>query len=118
MKVAIAILNDRISPVFDVSRTILVLDIENGEVKAKDIEVFASDNPAHKISKLSELEVQTLICGAITRQTANMLTASGIQTISFVAGHQEDVIAAYLAGTLPNSNLTMPGLCGEFKPHG
>lgn len=111
MRVAIAVWKNRISPVFDVSRNILVLDIENGIVTGKHKEKFASDNSDHKLTRLAELRVQKLICGAISQPLADMLTSNGIKTLSFIAGDIVEVIAAYLAGSLPNPALSMPGCC-------
>jgi len=111
MRVAVAVWKDRISPVFDVSRNILVLDIENGIITCKHEERFASDNSAHKLTKLAELRVQKLICGAISQPLAHMLTSNGIKTLSFIAGDIEEVIAAYLSGNLSNPALSMPGCC-------
>jgi len=113
MKVALAVWKGRISPVFDVSRHILVLDIEKGAVAGKIEETCVDDNPAHRVCKMARLKVQTLICGAVSQGLAGMLAAYDIKTIPFVAGDVEEVIDAYLAGNLPNPNLSMPGCCGR-----
>ena len=55
MRVAVAIWNHRISPVFDVSRKIMVLDIENRAVTAKDIQILSGDDPRYKATRLTEL---------------------------------------------------------------
>ena len=108
MRLAVAIWDDRISPVFDVSRRVLVVDIEKGKVVGKRIEMFTNDNPTHKLSKLSQLKVNTLICGAISLPIAEMLNQHGIHIIPFITGELQKVIAAFLSGTLPNSDLSMP----------
>jgi predicted Fe-Mo cluster-binding NifX family protein len=109
MRVAVSIWEDRISPVFDVSRKILILEMENGTLAGTIVERFTDDDPIHKLHRLRSLQVNTLICGAISRSVADMLIAGGIQTIPFVSGKQEDVIAAYLAGELPGVRFAMPG---------
>lgn len=109
MKVAVAIWNDRISPVFDVSRRVLVLDIENGRVRDRCEYQFANDNPMHKIHMLKEMEIGTLICGAVSRHLFQMVNTSGVITIPFIAGNVDEVIDAFLAGALPNPRLSMPG---------
>lgn len=115
IRVAIAVWNDRISPVFDVSRDILVLDIENGAVTRRCLEKFPYNNAEHVLSSLTELKVQHLICGAISRPLAEMLSANGIRMISFTSGKIEEVIEAFLAGRLPDPALTMPGCCSRRK---
>ena len=112
MKVAITKWNNRISPVFDVSRKILILDIENNSVVKEAIEMFGSDNPTYKIFKLMELNIETLICGAISKPLSEMIALQGIKIISFTCGEIKDVINAFLKDTLPDQKLSMPGCCG------
>lgn len=109
MKVAVAIWNDRISPVFDVSRTILILDIAKGVVTGESIARFDNDNPVRKLSAFSQNGIHTLICGAISRPIAEIFINSGIRLIPFVAGNRQEVIDAYLNGSLPCWELCMPG---------
>ena len=109
MRIAVSIWKDRVSPVFDVSQTLLVMDIEDGVVTGHFNEVFSEESPAHKLSRLCALKVDTLICGAISRPVAELLDAGGIATIPFIAGEKDAVIEAFLSGTLPNPDLTMPG---------
>ncbi|MCP4350275.1 MAG: hypothetical protein GY795_32785 [Desulfobacterales bacterium] len=113
MKVAVAVWKERISPVFDVSGQILVLDIENKAVTRKTEEKILCDNPVRRVCRLAELNVQTLICGAVSQSLANILDAYGIETISFIAGNADEVIDAYLNGILPNPAMSMPGCCRQ-----
>ncbi len=115
MKVAVAIWKDRISPVFDVSRKILVLDIENNSVAKEAFETFENDNPTYKISKLMGLNIETLICGAISKPLSEMITLQEIKTIPFTCGKITDVIDAFLKDVLPDQKLSMPGCCGFRK---
>ncbi len=108
-RVAIAVWNNRISPVFDVSKTIEVLDIENKVVTKQIIETIINDNPMRKLMRLRGLRVQTLICGAISRELANILTIGGIRTIPFISGDKKKVLAAYMTGVLPHPDFSMPG---------
>jgi len=115
MRVALAVWEGRISPVFDVSRQILILSVENGTIAGKHHETFVNDDPGYRASRLAELKISTLICGAVSRLLADMLAAQGIQTISFTAGETDAVIAAYLADALPNPGMSMPGCCGQRR---
>jgi predicted Fe-Mo cluster-binding NifX family protein len=112
MRAALAIWNGRVSPVFDVSRQILVLDIEDGNIVAKSEEML-DDDPVGKAGTLARLKVETLLCGAISRPLSGILAAYGIRIIPFIAGDSDEVIMAYLAGDLPNPQLSMPGCCGR-----
>jgi predicted Fe-Mo cluster-binding NifX family protein len=115
MKVALTVWNERISPVFDVSRQMTLLDIEKGLVKARSDVPLQSGDSVRKAEQLASLKVETLICGAISRPLSAMLTARGIHVIPFVAGGVEDVVRAYLAGFLPSAAWAMPGCGGRRR---
>jgi predicted Fe-Mo cluster-binding NifX family protein len=112
MKLAIATWNGRVSPVFDVSRQVLVLEVSDTQV-ANRCEETLDESTLAKVQRLSELNVNTLLCGAISRPLAEMLAARGIEVIPFLAGGVEDVLASYLAGQLPSPGFAMPGCCGR-----
>jgi predicted Fe-Mo cluster-binding NifX family protein len=112
MKIAIATWNGRVSPVFDVSRQILVLEVSDTQVVNRCEETL-DESALAKVQRLGELSVKTLLCGAISRPLAEMLAARGIEVIPFVAGGVEDVLTSYLAGQLPSPGFAMPGCCGR-----
>lgn len=116
MRVALAVWNGRISPVFDVSRKILVLDVHHGVVTGRREQELEEIDPVRKAGKLSELRVRKLLCGAISRTLAGLFAVYGIRTIPFLAGDVEEVIEAYLAGELPNRRMPMPGCCRGGRP--
>lgn len=118
MRTAVAIWKDRVSPVFDVSRKILVLDIDGAAVTATRVETFSGDDPHYRLARLRELGVETLICGAVSRQMAERLKGGGIRLISFVTGERDKVVAAYLSGALPSAELSMPGRSGRLHIRG
>jgi len=117
MKVALSVFNGRISPVFDVSRQLLVLDLGDGGVMAREEASFEHDDPMHRTSRLAGLKVDTLICGAISRQLASSINACGIRMIPFIAGDIEEVIDAFLSNGLPAPELAMPGCRGQGRRH-
>jgi predicted Fe-Mo cluster-binding NifX family protein len=113
MRIALSAWNGRIAPVFDVSRHILLIDIEDGAVVARQEETCEGDDPVLKSRRLAERGPRILICGAVSRAMACALAAYGIQTIPFVAGDVEEILAAFQAGTLPSPSTMMPGCCGR-----
>jgi predicted Fe-Mo cluster-binding NifX family protein len=115
MKVALATWNGRISPVFDVARQVLMLEVEDGRVIARHEERLPGTEPQTQMARLTGLAPQTLICGAISQPLAAMLAAAGMRVIPFTAGAVEEVLAAWLAGSLPNPALSMPGCCGRMR---
>jgi len=115
MKVALATWNGRISPVFDVARRVLMLDVEEGRVVARHEETLPGIEPQAQAGRLAALAPHTLICGAISQPMADLLAARNIRVIAFTAGSVEEVVSAWLAGALPNPALAMPGCCGQRK---
>lgn len=111
MKVALAVWNGRISPVFDVSRELLVIDVQGGRAVSRIGIHFSNDHPMHKVRRLAEMEVEVLLCGAVSRQLASTLEANGISLLGFISGDVESVIRAYLKGRLPSAEMSMPGCC-------
>jgi predicted Fe-Mo cluster-binding NifX family protein len=115
MRLALATWNGRISPVFDVARQVLMLDVEDGRVIARREETLPGTEPQAQAIRLTAFGAEALICGAISRPMASVLSVAGIHTIPFTAGPVDEVLAAWLAGSLPNPALSMPGCCGRMR---
>jgi len=117
MRVAIPFWNDRVSPVFDASRRLVVVDVEDGLERARHQETLQEEFPTRRARQLAQLGVNVLICGAISRPLATLLAASGITVIPWTAGPVDEVLAAYLAGRLPDPRWMMPGCGGRQQRH-
>jgi predicted Fe-Mo cluster-binding NifX family protein len=115
MKLALATWNGRISPVFDVARQVLMLDVVEGRVTGRREEPLPGTDPHAQAARLTAFGAEALICGAISRPMASVLSVAGIRTIPFTAGPVEDVLAAWLTEGLPNPALSMPGCCGRIR---
>ncbi|MEI6208483.1 MAG: NifB/NifX family molybdenum-iron cluster-binding protein [Desulfuromonadales bacterium] len=115
MKTAFAYWNKRIAPVFDTAHKIKVVETESERIICEKLETMESDLPVEKALCLSELGVNTLVCGAISHSLSEMVTAYGIRVIPFVAGELQEVIKAWLMGTLEPEVFAMPG-CRERPP--
>ncbi len=115
MRLALATWNGRISPVFDVARQVLVLDVEDGRVTGRHEETLPGTEPQAQVVRLTVLAPQTLICGALSQSMAALLAATNIRVVPFTAGTVEEVLAAWLAGSLPDPALSMPGCCGRMQ---
>ncbi len=68
-----------------------------------------------KIARLSELAVDTLVCGAISRPAHDMITAHDIRVIPFVAGTLDEIIQAFLLNQLQQDRFAMPGCYGRWR---
>ncbi|MDQ7033189.1 MAG: NifB/NifX family molybdenum-iron cluster-binding protein [Desulfonauticus sp.] len=117
MKVGFTVWQSRIAPVFDVSRKLEVIEIEDGAiVKTEQVILapFADEFCIEKVKQIEQLGINTLVCGAISRFVWEFLIQRRIKVIPFIAGSIEEVKAAFLANQLEGNNLfAMPGC---FKP--
>lgn len=98
MQVALTVWQGRISPLFDSTRKLLVAQVEGNRIITTHFEPFDSDCPVSRASKLDDLGVKILICGAISDDFAKFIEAQGIQIITFASGTVEQVLEDYLAG--------------------
>jgi predicted Fe-Mo cluster-binding NifX family protein len=106
----------RVSPVFDTARELLIAHVDGQRLLERQQENLGQQAPGLRVDRMRELNVDTLICGAISRPLAEMLAAAGIRVIPFVVGDAEEVLAAYLNGGLPAPSFAMPGCrCGQGR---
>ncbi len=115
MKIAVTVWEDRISPVFDASRRLLVATIENSRIVDRSYVIFDPGFPANLAKILSRLEVPVLICGAVSQVPATVLTAAGVTLVPFIAGQVEPVLAACAQGMPLAPTFIMPG-CHDGSP--
>ncbi|OGQ97333.1 MAG: hypothetical protein A2284_19425 [Deltaproteobacteria bacterium RIFOXYA12_FULL_61_11] len=109
MKVALTVWDGRISPVFDVCREVLVLELEEQVERGRSLLSFEGSNPQRTIERLIELGITTLVCGAISEPLLQELRNKEVQVIAFVAGELEQVLHALLHEQLPAPAFSMPG---------
>ena len=114
MRIALSAWAGQISPVFDTADHVILLDMQRGKVLTQINATLGSKCAAEKVANLKAFGADTLICGAVSRQLAEMLECSGIKVISFVSGEVGTVLDAFLNGILPSQELTMPG-CWKGK---
>ena len=110
MKIAMTVWGNRVSPVFDSAQTILIAEIENRVLRSQSREFIPGKIPATLARLLVEKKIDTLICGAISKQPAHIIESAGIRLVSFVTGNAEKLIEAYASGAAIE-DFRMPG-CG------
>lgn len=113
MNVAITVWGDRISPVFDSARTLLVAEIREDQVAGRKIQMFQSTVFNRCLRLLEELDVRVLICGALCEGPVRLLEFHGIEVIPFVTGEAEKVLECYVQGK-DLKEFAMPG-CGHAR---
>jgi predicted Fe-Mo cluster-binding NifX family protein len=117
MRIAIPQWQGRVSPVFDVAGNLLLIDIENGREIRREERRFLSTNPLGRVTEFLRIGAGILICGAISAPLQARLISAGVQVIAFACGTVDDVLAAYLKGTLTSQAFVMPG-CQRWRRGG
>ncbi len=116
MKAAVTVWEGRISPVLDTARSLVVADIEAGGWTSQHEEIFPDDAPQEKVSRLCALGVEVLVCGAVSRPLAELISSSGIRLVPFVSGGLDEILTALADERLPDPAFSMPG-CGCRQGH-
>lgn len=109
MRVAISIWEDKISPVLDTAAKLLIIDNKGQKESSRFEADLLEQDISRRCSFIKKLDLDVLICGAVSRQFLEMLKASDIKIIFGISGPAEDVLKAYHQGTLLHSGFFMPG---------
>ena len=109
MKIAITVWGNRVSPVFDAARTLLVASIDNKTVKDHTYAAFKPDALEDLILYLNRMGISTLICGAISTQPADILVENNIKLVSFVSGNALDILSSFARRQTIDQTHMMPG---------
>jgi predicted Fe-Mo cluster-binding NifX family protein len=110
--IAMTVWGQRISPVFDAARTLLIAEIDGSTVVGTAHLAFDPERPLELVQMLLRQQVVLVICGAVSEQPAAMLEAAGIRLLPFVAGDVDQVLAHLIKGRALGSAFRMPG-CGK-----
>ena len=111
MRVAIPSWCGRISPVFDVARCLILVDVDGDTEGRREVVGVDVTGPAHRARLIGELGVDTLICGAISAPLEAALAAVGVDVIPHACGPVDAVLHAFLGEGLPDNAFLMPGCC-------
>ncbi len=115
MNVAIPHWQNRVSPVFDVARNVLVVEIDRGAERLRRDLVLEGEDVRRRAGQLLEAGTDVLVCGAISFPLEMALSAAGIEVIAHTCGEVEQVLAGFLDGRLRRGAFLMPGCCGRRR---
>jgi predicted Fe-Mo cluster-binding NifX family protein len=109
VRVALTIWENRVSPVADSARQLLLVDIGNISILERRYERFQQKSLFYRAKRLSDLDTRIFICGAISDFFRSLIEGYGIRIIPFVRGKSDDVLQAYLAQSLSDPQFMMVG---------
>jgi len=110
-RIAISIWEGRVSPVFDVAKRLLIVDIENNHEVGRYEEIMPETELINRAGHVVRLGVQLLICGAISWPLEGRLIFAGVRVISQTCGLVEGVLRSFIRGNFDENMFLMPG-CG------
>ena len=115
MRIGISTWDDRISPLFDTSTSLLVVEVAEGREVSREVRSLPEAPLPERARELANWGIEVLLCGAISRPLAGMAALYGIQLIPWLSGNVEEVLAAFLGGQfsggVPDQRFAMPGCC-------
>lgn len=115
MKVALPVWNHRISPVFDAAQQLHVVTLDEGnEIDRTKYELKEIDL-LDRANRLHQLDVQVLLCGAISQPLESAIQNKGIHVISHLCGFVDEILQAFLMDQISHPRFLMPGCCGKRR---
>ncbi|MDX9834138.1 MAG: NifB/NifX family molybdenum-iron cluster-binding protein [Desulfobulbus sp.] len=118
VNIAVTVWGQRVSPVFDSARTLLIAEIAHGALVTTSRLAFDPGHPGELMRMLRARKVMIIICGAVSEEPAAILEAAGFELISFITGDVQRVLEAFVLGRTFGGELCMPGCSGTFCCHG
>jgi len=107
-RIAIPIWNNRVSPVLDTATQLVVFEAEDlsgpGVVTQLPAVSFAQ-----RARLIKDLQVTTLLCGAVSRCLMDLLTRYGVTVHPWLTGDVNDILRAYRDGGLGSARFILPG---------
>ncbi len=84
----------------------MVVDVIGGEATFTKLHPLGGPNRERIVS---ELGIDVLICGAVSRELEEKLVASGVEVVAEIRGRFEEVVRAYAEGRLFQPRFLLPG---------
>ncbi|HHN46470.1 MAG TPA: dinitrogenase iron-molybdenum cofactor biosynthesis protein [Planctomycetes bacterium] len=113
MLVGVTEWNGIVSPTLDAAASLAVFDVISNDFERRGTVALSQPFPPFRTQEIAASGIKTLICGAVSSPLAALITSQGIEIVPFVAGPVEEVLRAFMAGTLPAPQFAMPGCCGR-----
>ena len=104
MKIAIALFGNKVSPRFDLSPKLWIIQEENGEVVHQEKISLEGLTILQRIEKLHLNGITKLICGGIHDFSLNQLRNMGIAVFHNVMGEAELALLNFLKGQLQSGS--------------
>lgn len=113
-KVSIPIWENRVSPVLDTAACLLIVKLNDKTEHSRETYSLTASHIFQRAQYISELQVDTMLCGALSRPLHMLLTKSGIKVYPWLTGEVPEILEAYKKGNLAREKYALPG-CGRHR---
>jgi len=113
MVIAIADWHGNVSPVFDVSDRLCVVEMIDGAELRREARSLRYRDPFGRAGEVAGTGAEVLICGAVSHVFETALINARVQVLAFICGNIDSVIDAFAEGRLSDSRFFMPGCFGK-----
>lgn len=113
--IAIPVADERISPVLDVARRFLVVELAGAEERSRREVAIEETGLGLRARRIAALGCEVLVCGAVSRPLESLLRSAGIRVVPNTCGVVDEVLALLRAGGLPEDRFLMPGCRGPGR---
>lgn len=114
MKIGVASEGKMVSGHFGHCESFSIYQVEDGEIKDKQIIENPGHRPGFLPNFLNEKGINVMILGGIGQKAKMIFEENGIEVVAGVSGEVEDAVKAYLAGDLESDD----SVCHEHMHHG
>ena len=94
IKVAIPVFQNRVSPVFDSCKHMLVITLLNGIETDRENIFFGDMSLSDRCRIIHDLDVSLIICGGISQTFAKILQQKKMELINGIAGDAQAILSA------------------------
>jgi predicted Fe-Mo cluster-binding NifX family protein len=115
MRVLLPSHENRISPVLDVARRFVLVDVVQHQAVARREVSIEDSELVTRAKRLIDLRPDIVICGAISRPFEAMLASCGVRVVGNTCGGIDEIIDAFLKGELTEAAFLMPGCTGRQR---
>jgi len=115
VRVGVSVWSGRVSPVFDVAKSLLLVSVDGQEPVGREIQPIEPLDLPGRARRVAELEVDVLICGAVSRPLESLLVTAGVRVLPQTCGPVDEVLEAFLTGQLNDGAFLMPGCRGRRR---
>ena len=109
MKVLVPISRGRISPLLDVARRFLLVNVQGVREMVRREVYIDEEGMVPRSIRIAQLDTDVLICGAVSRPLEEALASEAVRVIPNTCGPAEEVLEAFRLGQLTDRAFLMPG---------